>query len=83
MVVTKQNGATLEMELDDTFGPGASQKEVYQRMIQDPVGRVTQGYNATVFAYGQTGTGKTYTAAHAIAGSTAGLVGRLTRLPRR
>ena len=60
-MVTKQNGATLEMELDDTFGPGASQKEVYQRMIQDPVGRVTQGYNATVFAYGQTGTGKTYT----------------------
>ena len=38
----------------------ASQEEVYTRMVCDRVHSVINGYNATVFAYGQTGTGKTF-----------------------
>ncbi len=30
-------------------------------MVAPLIGQVMQGYNCTVFAYGQTGTGKTYT----------------------
>lgn len=30
-------------------------------MVKPLVDRVKEGYNCTVFAYGQTGTGKTYT----------------------
>jgi kinesin family protein 11 len=37
------------------------QKEVYDLAIAPAVQDVVHGYNCTVFAYGQTGTGKTYT----------------------
>ena len=34
---------------------------MYNATVAPSVNAVLQGYNATVFAYGQTGTGKTYT----------------------
>lgn len=46
---------------DHVFDPHASQADVYDRLIQPIVDEVLQGYNCTVFAYGQTGTGKTHT----------------------
>jgi len=52
--------AAKRFQLDHVFGPAASQVEVYRR-VQPLVMSVTQGYNATVFAYGHTGSGKTYT----------------------
>lgn len=39
----------------------ASQEEVYHRCASDIIGRVLEGYNGTVMAFGQTGAGKTYT----------------------
>ena len=39
----------------------ASQDEVYHKCAGDLIGRVLEGYNATVMAFGQTGAGKTYT----------------------
>jgi len=59
--VRRAGGGGVEVQMDSTFGPGASQGDVYREVVQGPVQGVTQGYNATVFAYGQTGTGKTYT----------------------
>ncbi len=35
--------------------------QVYHGSVSDVVASVLQGYNGTIFAYGQTGTGKTYT----------------------
>ncbi|KAB0792094.1 hypothetical protein PPYR_14055 [Photinus pyralis] len=46
---------------DNIFSDNASQKEVYDAMVKPLVKKVLGGYNCTVFAYGQTGTGKTYT----------------------
>jgi kinesin family protein 11 len=46
---------------DMVFGPTASQKDIYTSAIAPIVEDVLKGYNCTVFAYGQTGTGKTYT----------------------
>lgn len=46
---------------DTVFDEEADQETVYQAMVKPLVDRVKQGYNCTVFAYGQTGTGKTYT----------------------
>jgi kinesin family protein 18/19 len=43
------------------FGPSSTQTEVYDETIRDFIPFVLQGYNATVFAYGATGSGKTYT----------------------
>lgn len=38
-----------------------SQKSVFDLVARPVVDRVLEGYNGTIFAYGQTGTGKTYT----------------------
>lgn len=43
------------------FGPSARQKDVYEQAIVPIVNEVLEGFNCTIFAYGQTGTGKTYT----------------------
>lgn len=37
------------------------QEELYTRSAQQVVLSILQGYNAAIIAYGQTGTGKTYT----------------------
>lgn len=39
----------------------SSQKDLYDETFRPLVESVLQGYNGTIFAYGQTGTGKTYT----------------------
>jgi kinesin family protein 3/17 len=35
--------------------------DIYDETVRAIVDAVLQGYNGTIFAYGQTGTGKTYT----------------------
>ena len=50
-----------EMIFDAVFAPGASQRRVYEEAASAVVDGVLRGYNGTVLAYGQTGTGKTYT----------------------
>jgi hypothetical protein len=46
---------------DGVFPDTAAQADVYATAVSPLVQSVLQGYNATVLAYGQTGTGKTYT----------------------
>uniref|UniRef100_A0A671W7P3 Kinesin family member 11 n=1 Tax=Sparus aurata TaxID=8175 RepID=A0A671W7P3_SPAAU len=46
---------------DMVFGPAAKQIEVYRNVVCPILDEVIMGYNCTVFAYGQTGTGKTFT----------------------
>ena len=46
---------------DHAYDAGSTQAEVYETTAQPVVESCLQGYNATMFAYGQTGTGKTYT----------------------
>ncbi|KAM7143616.1 kinesin-like protein KIF19 isoform 5-T6 [Molossus nigricans] len=46
---------------DTVFDQHASQEDVYRATTQQLVAGVISGYNATVFAYGPSGTGKTYT----------------------
>jgi len=46
---------------DVVFGPDSTQEEVYNETTKHLVENVLNGYNATVFAYGATGGGKTYT----------------------
>lgn len=43
------------------FGPTSQQKDLYEQAITPIVNEVLEGFNCTIFAYGQTGTGKTYT----------------------
>merc|ERR1719507_2011520 len=46
---------------DTVFGADSSQEEVFEATTKHLVDNVLNGYNATVFAYGATGGGKTYT----------------------
>ena len=51
---------TRTYPFDVVFGPEADQAIIYQDVVHPMLEEVIQGYNCTLFAYGQTGTGKTY-----------------------
>ena len=46
---------------DKAYGMDSTQDQVFQETAMPIVESVVQGYNGTIFAYGQTGTGKTFT----------------------
>ncbi|GER28636.1 kinesin motor family protein [Striga asiatica] len=64
-VTVLQNVAGKQVDrvftFDKVFGPKAQQRSIYDQAISPVVSEVLEGFNCTVFAYGQTGTGKTYT----------------------
>ncbi|XP_024995748.1 kinesin-like protein KIN-UB [Cynara cardunculus var. scolymus] len=57
----KNNWDSDTYEFDDVLTESASQKRVYEVVAKPVVESVLDGYNGTVMAYGQTGTGKTFT----------------------
>ncbi|XP_032780357.2 kinesin-like protein KIF3B [Daphnia magna] len=50
-----------EFTFDCVYDSTSNQKALYDESFKPLVDSVLQGYNGTIFAYGQTGTGKTYT----------------------
>ncbi|XP_047993902.1 kinesin-like protein Klp61F isoform X2 [Leguminivora glycinivorella] len=58
---SQQTSLTKKFTFDRAFGPHTKQIEVYQQVVSPLIKEVLCGYNCTVFAYGQTGTGKTHT----------------------
>ncbi|GMT07706.1 hypothetical protein PENTCL1PPCAC_29880 [Pristionchus entomophagus] len=46
---------------DAAFGPNSTQEDVHEATTAHLIESVVQGYNATIFAYGATGSGKTFT----------------------
>lgn len=69
-VVVTVSGSTLQVStplgkvvpyrLDAVLPPASTQSDVF-REVEPLVAAAVAGYNSTVFAYGQTGTGKTHT----------------------
>ncbi|KAL8520403.1 hypothetical protein ACS0TY_011070 [Phlomoides rotata] len=57
----KNNWDSDTYEFDEVLTEFASQKRVYEVVARPVVENVLDGYNGSVMAYGQTGTGKTYT----------------------
>jgi Cdc6-like AAA superfamily ATPase len=43
------------------FHFSSTQDDIYEETVRSLVTSVLDGFNGTIFAYGQTGTGKTYT----------------------
>lgn len=66
-VVEIQNPSEVSKEnrkmftYDAVYGPNATQQNIYDETVRPLVSSVLEGFNCCVFAYGQTGTGKTYT----------------------
>ena len=52
---------TINFNFDYIFPPTSTQKEIYESSSKEIIASVLQGYNGTIFAYGQTSSGKTYT----------------------
>lgn len=50
---------TKTYKFDKVFGPEADQTTVFSEVADPMLDQVLEGYNCTIFAYGQTGTGKT------------------------
>ncbi|KAL2543614.1 Armadillo repeat-containing kinesin-like protein 3 [Forsythia ovata] len=59
--IRKNNWDSDTYEFDELLTEFASQKRVYEVVAKPVVESVLDGYNGTIMAYGQTGTGKTYT----------------------
>ncbi|XP_038609950.1 kinesin-like protein KIFC3 isoform X4 [Tachyglossus aculeatus] len=53
-------GKPVSFELDKVFPPTSSQQDVFQE-VQALITSCIDGFNVCIFAYGQTGAGKTYT----------------------
>eukprot|EP00602_Paraphysomonas_sp_CaronLab_P003698 CAMPEP_0185031642 /NCGR_PEP_ID=MMETSP1103-20130426/19224_1 /TAXON_ID=36769 /ORGANISM="Paraphysomonas bandaiensis, Strain Caron Lab Isolate" /LENGTH=602 /DNA_ID=CAMNT_0027567223 /DNA_START=94 /DNA_END=1899 /DNA_ORIENTATION=+ len=50
-----------KFKVDGFFGPDTSQSKIYDTAVRPIVESALRGYSGTVFAYGPTGSGKTYT----------------------
>ncbi|XP_019331654.1 kinesin-like protein KIF18B isoform X2 [Alligator mississippiensis] len=57
----KRKGKDLKFMFDRVFSEHATQEEVFQHTTKEILDGVLNGYNCSVFAYGATGAGKTYT----------------------
>ncbi|XP_011640867.1 kinesin-like protein Klp61F [Pogonomyrmex barbatus] len=57
----QQGNHSKKFTFDKVFGPSSKQVDVYNAVVNPLLEEVLAGYNCTVFAYGQTGTGKTFT----------------------
>lgn len=60
-VSVRDKAQVKKFTFDRVFGPDSKQIDVYKTVVSPLIQEVLQGYNCTVFAYGQTGTGKTFT----------------------
>eukprot|EP00742_Colponemidia_sp_Colp-10_P005079 GILJ01005425.1.p1 GENE.GILJ01005425.1~~GILJ01005425.1.p1 ORF type:complete len:1097 (-),score=197.52 GILJ01005425.1:131-3421(-) len=50
-----------QFRFDSVFPPRTSQEDVFNQVAKPVLDGVLNGFNGTIFAYGQTGTGKTHT----------------------
>lgn len=65
--------ARTTFSFDHVFPESSTQQDVYEHIMPDLVRAILQGYNASVFAYGQTSSGKSYTISGVPGGPSEGL----------
>ncbi|XP_065072197.1 kinesin-II 95 kDa subunit-like [Rhopilema esculentum] len=58
---SKKEEAPREFTFDAVYDWNSKQRDIYDETFSPLVDSVLNGYNGTIFAYGQTGTGKTFT----------------------
>lgn len=61
LVKNNDGGEPNKFNFDYVFTPAATQKQVYEISARPTIESVMQGFNGTIFAYGQTSSGKTFT----------------------
>jgi len=61
IIVNSEKAESRSFTFDNVFGFDVKQVDIYNICARPIVESVLEGYNGTIFAYGQTGTGKTFT----------------------
>lgn len=61
VITVKKDYEKKTFYFDNLLHPDISQMDVFEKTGKSVVDSVLKGYNGTIFAYGQTGTGKTFT----------------------
>lgn len=61
IIIGKDEASQKSFTFDYVYGPNCSQNEIYSDLAAPLVNQFLQGFNATILAYGQTFSGKTYT----------------------
>jgi hypothetical protein len=61
IVVLRKDYEKKTFNFDSVFDGNSRQEFIFSRVAHPVVSSVIEGYNGTIFSYGQTGTGKTYT----------------------
>ena len=59
--LNKKENKDKKFAFDAVFAPGSTNQQVFEGTTKDLVETVFSGYNCSVFAYGATGAGKTFT----------------------
>lgn len=59
--ISLANNNQSEYKFNRVFLPETQTSEIYQDMASDVINGFMEGYNGTIFAYGSTGSGKTFT----------------------
>jgi hypothetical protein len=78
-IATHRNGGDVhaaDFSFDRVLGPEASQADVYEIAARQAVQDVLLGYNATLMAYGMSGSGKTYSLGGEIQPDAVGIIPR-------
>lgn len=57
-IEVKNEDYDLQFTFDRVFGKETTQIDMFEKCAKPLIGDIFGGYNATIFAYGQTGTGK-------------------------
>lgn len=53
--------STSQFSYSAVYGPESATQDIYKSHVDPFIGRVLEGFNCTVFAYGQSSSGKSYT----------------------
>ncbi|KAL0487949.1 kinesin family member [Acrasis kona] len=61
ILVAGEGAEKKQFTFDGVYDEGSQQIDLYNEAVRPIVSSVLEGYNGTVFAYGQTGAGKTFT----------------------
>lgn len=59
--ISGQISSARTYTVDQVYGPGSDQARFFDGVVQPLCDEFLQGFNCTIFAYGQTGAGKTFT----------------------
>lgn len=81
-VAIPHKGKNRTFRFDKVYGPDSTQEQVFETSVRPIIDEVLEGFNCTIFAYGQTGTGKTHTmeGENSFDGSGLGVIPRAVRL---